>query len=121
MFIPDKSGHQKHTIRNFILGELRKYIRCNTQEFNFLKINKKFDRRLRFCFCKKKSLKILFRKVKHSSRNELLKISSQHDCHGEKFHSSRIEPQEIDIAEQEFQATFSYYFSNLMDNFFTVN
>ena len=37
MYIPCKSGHQKHTIRNFILGELHRYVRCCTQEFNFSK------------------------------------------------------------------------------------
>ena len=36
MYILSKSGHLKHTIRNFILGELLRYVRCSTQEFNFL-------------------------------------------------------------------------------------
>ena len=35
MHIPSKSGHQKHTIRNFILGELRRYVRIYTQENSF--------------------------------------------------------------------------------------
>ena len=30
MYITSKSGHQKHTIRNFILGELRRYVRICT-------------------------------------------------------------------------------------------
>ena len=47
MYIPMKSGHQKHTIRNFILGELRRYVRCSTQEFSFLKTKNKFFKRLR--------------------------------------------------------------------------
>ena len=32
MYIPATSGHQKHTINNFILGELRRYVRFNTLE-----------------------------------------------------------------------------------------
>ena len=39
MYIPAKSGHQTHTINNFILGELRRYVRFNTLEKNFTKIN----------------------------------------------------------------------------------
>ena len=39
MYIPAKSGHQKHTINNFILGELRRYVRFNTLKRNFTKIN----------------------------------------------------------------------------------
>ena len=30
MYIPATSGHQKHTINNFILGELTRYVRFNT-------------------------------------------------------------------------------------------
>ena len=45
MYIP-KSRHQKHTIRNFILGELRRYERCSTQEFSFLKTKNKIFKRL---------------------------------------------------------------------------
>ena len=42
MYIPMKSGHQKHSIRIFILGELRRYVRCSTQEFSFLKTKNHF-------------------------------------------------------------------------------
>ena len=47
MYIPSKSGHQKHTIRNFISGELRWYGRICTQEISFLRIRNKFFKRLR--------------------------------------------------------------------------
>ena len=42
MYIPAKSGHQTHTINNFITGELRRYVRFNTLERNFTKIKCKF-------------------------------------------------------------------------------
>ena len=67
MYIPSKSGHQKHTIRNFILGELRRYVRICTHEISFVQITNKFFRRLRLRGYEKLFLKRLFRKVKHSS------------------------------------------------------
>ena len=47
MYIPAKSGHAKHTITNFIVGELKRYVRYNTIKKNFLKIRNKFYARLR--------------------------------------------------------------------------
>ena len=44
MYIPFKSAHPRHTIKNYILGELKRYVRINTDELNFLKIkHKKFS------------------------------------------------------------------------------
>ena len=37
MYIPATSGHQTHTINNFIIGELRRYVRFNTIKKFFLK------------------------------------------------------------------------------------
>ena len=42
MYIPAKSGHAKHTIRNFILSELKRYVRYNTVKLGFLRIRNKF-------------------------------------------------------------------------------
>ena len=42
MYIAFKSAHPRHTIKNYILGELKRYVRINTEEFNFLKIRNKF-------------------------------------------------------------------------------
>jgi hypothetical protein len=44
MYIPNKSGHQKYTIRNFVLGELRRYVRISTQEISFLKTKTNFSK-----------------------------------------------------------------------------
>ena len=46
MYIPAKSGHEAQTINNFILGELRRYVRFNTIKRNFTKIKCKFFVRL---------------------------------------------------------------------------
>ena len=35
MYIPAKSSHAKYTITNFILGELKRYVRYNTVKSNF--------------------------------------------------------------------------------------
>ena len=43
MYIPYKSAHPRHTIKNYVLGELKRYVRINTEELNFLKIKKKFS------------------------------------------------------------------------------
>ena len=43
------SGHQPHTINNFMLGELRRNVRFNTIERNFTKIKCKIFLRLQNC------------------------------------------------------------------------
>ena len=42
MYIPAKSGHARHTIKNFIRGELKRYVRCNSIKRNYFKIRNKF-------------------------------------------------------------------------------
>ena len=37
-YIPQKSGHIAHTIKNYVLGELKRYIRFNSLKLSFLKI-----------------------------------------------------------------------------------
>ena len=61
MYIPAKSGHAKHTIRNFILSELKRYVRYNTVKLGFFRIRNKFYGRLRNRGYKKVQLTRLFR------------------------------------------------------------
>ena len=42
MYIPQKSGHVSHTIKNYVLRELKRYIRYNSLKLFFLKIRTKF-------------------------------------------------------------------------------
>jgi len=35
-YIPLKSDHPSHIIVDFILAELKRYIKCNSDEFDFL-------------------------------------------------------------------------------------
>ena len=68
-----KSGHQKHTIRNFILGELRRYVRCSIQEFNFSKMKNKFFKRL----CLRGYKKTLFEKTLQESETFFENLASK--------------------------------------------
>ena len=47
IYIPAKSGHHAHTINNFILGELCRYVCFNTMNRNSAKIKCNFFGRLR--------------------------------------------------------------------------
>ena len=106
MYIPAKSGHQKHTIYNFILGELRRYVRFNTLKRNFTKIKCKFFKRLRNRDYEKKFLTRLFCRIKFGCRNKLLKISE--DIIDEfEIESKRSDSVLIEDAERVFQHVFS--------------
>ena len=47
MYIPYKSAHPRHTIKNYVIGELKRYARINTEELNFLKTKNIFFLRMR--------------------------------------------------------------------------
>ena len=40
MYIPFRSFHQRHTIKNFVWGELKRYVRYNTEEKNYKKLRR---------------------------------------------------------------------------------
>ena len=73
MYIPYRSYHQRHTIKNYVWGELRRYVRYNTEEKNFKKLRVRFFLRLRNRGFRKYTLKKLFSKITYAQRNELLK------------------------------------------------
>jgi len=76
MYIPYRSDHQRHTIKNYVWGELKRYVRYNTEENNFKKLRMRFFLRLRNRGFKKYMLKRLFSKVTYAQRNELLKTDN---------------------------------------------
>ena len=47
MYIPYKSGHVSHTIKNYVFGEIKSYIRYNSLKLTFLKKRTQFFSRLR--------------------------------------------------------------------------
>ena len=68
MYIPYKSAHPRHTIKNYIIGELKRYAQVNTEELNFLKIKNRFFLRIRNRGFKKNKLSHWFSEVKYSYR-----------------------------------------------------
>ena len=82
MYIPFRSFHQRHTIKNYVWGELKRYVRYNTEGKNVTKLKTRFFLRLRNKGFKKYLLKKLFQHVTYSQRNELLnsKISTPIVC-----------------------------------------
>ena len=43
IYIPQKSYHRKHTIKNYVLNELQRYVKYNTEKCNYLKLRNKFS------------------------------------------------------------------------------
>ena len=74
MYIPFRSFHQRHSIKNFTIvwGELKRYVRFNTEEKIFKKLKTRFFLRLRNRGFRKYVLKKLFQHVTYSQRNKLL-------------------------------------------------
>ena len=60
-----KSAFQRHTLTNYILGELQRYVRINTEELNFLKIRNIFFQRMRNSGFNKNNLSHWFSEVKY--------------------------------------------------------
>ena len=98
MYIPAKSGHAKHTIKNFITSELKRYVRYNTVKLSFFRIRNKFYGRLRNRGYKKVHLTRLFRQVKYRDRMNLLSISCD-KVNFREIHETEVESELI--AESE--------------------
>ena len=72
-----KSAHPRHTIKNYILGELKRYLRINTEEVNFLKIRNSFFLRLRNRGFKKLSYHDGFRRLDIHSEPNILALTQE--------------------------------------------
>ena len=66
-YIPYKSAHPRHTIKNYVIGELIRCVLINTEDLNFLKIKHRFFLRMRHRGFKKNKLSHWFSEVKYSS------------------------------------------------------
>ena len=104
IYIPATSGHQQHTINDFILGESRRYVRFDTLEKKIIKIKRKIFIRSRNRGYKKVFLSRLFSKIK--SRNKLLTISADNENYRETG-NKRSDTILVNEAEHMFQMTFS--------------
>ena len=105
MYIPAKSGHAKHTIKNFVLGELKRYVRFNSIKSNFLKIRNNFFVRLRDRGYKKSILKKFFGVIKFESRKKLLAISTKNQDFCE-IRETEVNCSIIEDAERIFSDSF---------------
>ena len=72
MYIPQKSGHAAHTIKKYVLGELKRYIRYNSLKLTFLKMRTRFFSRLRNHGFKKVWLRKHFATLKYEDREKLM-------------------------------------------------
>ena len=72
MYITFWSFHQRHTVKNFVWGKLKRYVRYNMEEKHFKKLRTRFFVRLRNRGFKKYVLSKLFRHVTYLQRNKLL-------------------------------------------------
>ena len=73
------SGHASLSIRNYVIGELKRYVRSNTKEINFLGIKIKFYAHLLDRGFIKWKLTCLSNKVKLSDRTDLLMTKNSCD------------------------------------------
>jgi len=75
MYIPYKSGHVSHTIKNYVLGEIKRYIRYNSLKLTFLKTRTKLFSRLRNRGFKKVWLRKTFSMVQYEDRSKFMHCS----------------------------------------------
>ena len=66
-----------HTIKNYVLNELKRYIKYNSEKLGFLKLRNKFFDRLRNRGFKKYSLTKMFSAVSYASTNEYLSTNDK--------------------------------------------
>jgi len=99
MYIPYKSAHPRHTIKNYVLGELKRYVRINTEELNFLKIKNNFFLRMRNRGFMKKVLVRWFSEVRYSHRAKLLDVNPEDTCYFQGTRETLVDSTLIKIGE----------------------
>ena len=95
-YIPQKSFHRKHAIKNYVLNELKRYVKYNSEKLGFLKLRNKFFDRLRNRGFRKYSLTKMFSAVSYTSRDKYLSSN-------DKIYSAIVQETKAEIAESIFQ------------------
>ena len=72
MYIPYKSTHPSHIFKIYVTGELKRYMRINTEELRFLKIENTFFLRMCNRGLAKNKFSHWFSEVKYSNGAKLL-------------------------------------------------
>ena len=106
MYIPFKSAHPRHTIKNYILGELKRYVRINTDELNFLKIRNSFFLRMRNRGFNKHKLSLWFSEIKYSSRAKYLGANPGNICYFQGTRETAADPLLIRVSEEMLGSNF---------------
>ena len=117
MYIPSKSGYVTHTIKNYVLGELKRYIRYNSLKLTFLKIRTKFFSRLRNRGFKKVWLRKHFATLKYEDRKKLLakKESDSSSSHPEFQMVLEKEAESLKISRSRLADKNPYHNDNILD------
>ena len=99
MYIPYKSAHPRHTIKNYVLGELKRYVRINTEELNYQKIKNNFFLRMRNRGFHKNVLAKWFSQVKYSNRAKFLDGNPDDTCYYQGTRETQADTTLIKIGE----------------------
>ena len=91
----------KHTIKNYVLNELKRYIKYNSEKLGFLKLWNKFFDRLRNQGFRKYSLTKKFSAVSYASRNKYL--STNDKIYSTVMQETQAEMALNEVAESIFQ------------------
>jgi len=107
MYIPYKSAHPRHTIKNYVLGELKRYVRINTEELNYQKIKNNFFLRMRNRGFHKNVLANWFSQVKYSNRAKFLDDNPDDTCYYQGTRETLADTTLIKIRETILKETLS--------------
>ena len=99
-YIPKKSNHKKHTFKNLVVNELKRYVKYNSEKLGFYKLRNKFFDRLRNRGFRKYLLSKIFASVSYSSRNKYLLTSDK--CYSTVFQETEAEAALIEVGEEMF-------------------
>ena len=77
MYIPYKNTHLRHTMKNYVIGQLKKYIRTNTEELDFLKITNRVSFKCVTTGLRKISYQIGFQGTRETEGDSLLSRVSE--------------------------------------------
>ena len=100
-YIPQKSNHKKHTIKNFVVNELKRYVKFNSEKLWFLKLRNKFFDRLRNRGFNTLSLNKFFALVSYASRDKYL--YNNDNIYSNVIQETEAEKALEELAEETFQ------------------
>jgi hypothetical protein len=119
-YIPLNSDHQPHILKNFVIGELKRYVRCCSQEIHFVKMRLAFFERLRTRGYDRIFLHELILTVSHSQRFSLLFDQVPNDMEEEEERTEQLGHSEDCADCEEGADTTLYPEDNINKNSFDI-